>query len=89
MGHEVIYILFMWCPNVCELTHPVIGNIFRKFSSLEECEKYAVEELRPSAPADEGGRHYYWITDEKGRIIARADDWWECRDSSQPPSGTS
>jgi hypothetical protein len=82
MGHE-IFVLFLcpfgWCPDMAGENAKWIGPIY-KYSSKEACEKAATEfPLKPSAPADENGRHYFWILDSQGRIMARSDEWWECR----------
>jgi len=76
MPHE-IFILFL-CPWVCGVDSKWVGPTY-KYSSEEACEKGAAEMLRPSAAADENGRHYFWVLDSQGRIMARSDEWWECR----------
>ena len=83
MAHE--FILFLCWSNCDDVAH-MNGNKWlgpmHKYSSREVCEKDATERLRPSAPPDENGRHYFWVLDSQGRIMARSDEWWECRRSS-------
>jgi len=51
---------------------------FGTFESLRDCERHISEEMPAALPADEQGRHYFYITDKDGNKVLSS-MWFECR----------
>jgi hypothetical protein len=78
MGHEIIYPTYGMSGQLRQQPLWQVSRPAPKYSSLQECEKGAAD-LGLDGPADENERHYHWIRDKQGNIVARSDNWWECR----------